>query len=488
MTFKGLLKKSKPHFDSITIDRYFGKKVRTVFRFIFSGAAIIGLAFSFGTFSFVMSKADSLFFVSVFMLLCLIFLEVFYNSMRHEGLASRVVESISDNSNSIDFALSELLYGTDDIDLSRAFFDTKIGIKVMERCAISLKDLEEFIQGDRTPVIGSSLRFENDNVRFVQYVLAIYDIDKSLQDFLQSRFCTRSDFAGAALWVQEEIESKLRKERIWSRENLGTFPSIGSSWKFGTTFLMPDYCKYFELSKTTYDSGYRSREALQLESAFQGLKSNVLIVSESEVANEIVGKVSQMIELGTALPSLEHKSILYYDWKKMLGDIFDGPRIVDSIKSTFEKAQIGRNSIIFIPELLHFVIETKTKNVSLLEILRPYFASNDIQIVATSDPIDAKFFASAPEFEDYFEKISPSGGIIALLPETQRTLINIEDKYNIIFSYSAVIAVLNHASRFEEFKNIVPVDQIEKLAIIGRTKGLAFISEKEVNEFFSASV
>ena len=59
-------------------------------------------------------------------------------------------------------------------------------------------------------------------------------------------------------------DKKRRKDRFWSRENLGTLPSIGTSWSYGVAVDLGKFGVPFEnmanISALDVDNGYRDKE------------------------------------------------------------------------------------------------------------------------------------------------------------------------------------------------------------------------------------
>ncbi len=211
MTFRELKKISHSHYYCLFLDKYFPKVLRKILKSVTSLLAVISFVLSFNSLPLYFSLADSLFFIFIFIFLNLSFLEFFYRSMRNEN---------------IDYALSAILFATDEIDITRAIFETKVGTEILIKSGVSKKDFKDFIYSKRTPIIASTLNFESGDMNIFIYADIVYETDKSLQAFLSQNSINKSKFMGAAHWVMDIEEKKRRKERFWSRENLGAIPSI----------------------------------------------------------------------------------------------------------------------------------------------------------------------------------------------------------------------------------------------------------------------
>ena len=174
--------------------------------------ALVSFAMSFvESLPLYFSLADGLFFFFVFFYLVLCFLEFFYKSMRGEN---------------IDYALSSILFVTDEIDVTKAFFETKIGTEILTRSGVSPESLKDFISSERIPIMASVLNFENNFVDLVIYTVALYEADKKFQLFLSQNSIDKEKFIDSVKWVADKEEKNRHKERFWSRENLEAIPSI----------------------------------------------------------------------------------------------------------------------------------------------------------------------------------------------------------------------------------------------------------------------
>ena len=226
MTFRELKKISHSHYYCLFLDKYFPKVLRKILKSVTSLLAVISFVLSFNSLPLYFSLADSLFFIFIFIFLNLSFLEFFYRSMMNEGLKARIPEKLLDKNINIDYSLSGILFATDEIDVTRAFFETKVGTEILIKSGVSKKDFKDFIYSKRTPIIASTLNFESGDMNIFIYADIVYETDKSLQAFLSQNSINKSKFMGAAHWVMDIEEKKRRKERFWSRENLGAIPSI----------------------------------------------------------------------------------------------------------------------------------------------------------------------------------------------------------------------------------------------------------------------
>ncbi|MFH0804228.1 MAG: AAA family ATPase [Candidatus Zambryskibacteria bacterium] len=497
MTFKKLKEISQPHFFCLGLDRFFPKTLRSILRKGSAMASLIAFAFSFDTLPLYLGFADGLFFFFIFIYLALSFLEFFYKSNKSDGLQVRINEKFLNKSKNIDYALSCILYVTDEIDVARAFFEASVGVEILMRSGIAPADLKHFIYSERTSTIASSLNLGNDSFDLVQYAGIVYDADKSLRAFLSQNSVSREEFMGTVNWVMNMENQKLRKERFWSRENLGAIPSIGTSWSYGMASDLGKYGIPFEnsvnVSSLDVENGYRKREVTALEGILERQEeANVIIIDDNEaVARDIVGRFLKKIKLGIAPPSLEHKNIIELDWNALLASYKNKSELEGELLKILNQSLSAGNVVVFIRDLSALVSNVKTLGINLPSLLSPYLSSGDLPIIASATNPDFHFFIeTSPALLEKFERIIPdSAGAEASMGILLEQVPSMERQYGILFSFPAVLALANNADRFITYGEmpgkaldmlieIVPWATKRKIAILKENDVSTFVSEK----------
>ncbi|MCL4387154.1 AAA family ATPase, partial [Patescibacteria group bacterium] len=494
MTFKELKKISEPHFYCLYLDRYFPKAVRNFLRRSFALMALISFAFSFDALPLYFGKADSLFFFSIFVYLSLSFLEFFYKSMRGEGLQTRMAESLIQGKG-IDYALSEIIFVTDEIDATLALFKSKIGLEVLVRSGIPADSFKNFVYSERQSIIASALNFESDSINLAEYLKAIYEADKSFESFLSHNSINKEEFLGAAAWIMETEEKKRKIERFWSRENLGAIPSIGTSWAYGKTEDLGKYGRLFEdsedLSLFDIESGYREREVAALESILvRSEEANAIIIDDDEkVARDIVSRLLKKIRLGVSLPPIEHKNIIELDSNALIASYKNKSELESEFLKILNEATAAGNIIIYISDLAGFLGSAKNIGTNLSSLLSPYLSSKNLQIIASTTTTDFHFFIEqSSALLEKFERIIPdSAGVDASISIVLEQIPNIEKRYGIFFSYPAVLALVNSADRFITYGEMPgkALDMLAEIAPWAADRKISMLRENDVSIFIS---
>jgi len=495
MTFKKLIEISQPHYYSLILDRYFPKKFRGFLRKTCALAALVSFALSFDILPLSLGKADGLFFLFIFIYLPLSFSEFFYRSMMNEGLTVRINEKLMNKEKSLDYNLSGILFITDEIDATKALFDTKLGLEIFLRLGISSESCKNFVFSERTQIITSSLNIDGDSVDICSYVSAIYDADKSFQSFLSQNSINKEEFMGAVSWVTNIEENIRRRKRFWGRENLGTIPSIGTSWSYGVATDLGKFGVPFEysvdISLFDAENGYREKEVQILENILERkAEANAIIIDDDEkVARDIVGRLLKKIKLGTSLPSIEHKNIVELDWDNLIASFKIKNELEAEILKILNQSVSAGNVILYIRDISGFVSNTKAMNINLPSLFSPYLASNNIQIISSATNTDFHFIIeTTPTLLERFERVIPDSiGVKASISVLLEQVLSIERQYKIIYSYQAILALANSADKFITYGEMPSkaLDMMIEIAPWAVEHKIVVLKENDISIFVS---
>jgi ATP-dependent Clp protease ATP-binding subunit ClpC len=495
MTFRELKEISRPHYYCLFLDKVFPKILRTVCRNGAVFAALISFAFSFDSLPLSFNKADGLFFFFIFIYLALSFLEFFYRSMMNEGLRMRIAENFLDKN--IDYSLSGILFVTNEIDATEALFKTKTGKEILMRSGMLPQDFKNFIHSERTPIMASALDFEGDYVDLALYVKTVYEADKSFQIFLSQNSINKEEFVGAGTWVMNMEEKKRRKERFWSRENLGAIPSIGTSWSYGVVTDLGKFGISFEsgtnISLLDIESGYRDKEVSLLEGILERRKeANAIIIDDDEtVTRDIVGRFLERIKLGVSRPSVEHKNVVELDWSSLIAFYKNKNDLEAELLRILNQSVSAGNIILYIRDFSGFISSVKVLGVNLPSLFFPYLSSGSLMVIASATNSDFHFFIETnPTLLDQFERIIPAkaeteASISVLLEQ----VLPIEKRYGFYFSYPSILTLVKNADRFVTYgempgkalkmlEEIAPWAAERKIPILREDNVSIFVSEK----------
>src|SRR3989344_5821665 len=475
MTFKQLKEISAPHFYCFSLDKFFPKTLRNVLRKAAALAALVSFAFSFDSLPLYLGLADGLFFLFIFIYLTLSFLEFFYRSMINEGLQTRINEKLLGGEKNIDYALSSILFATSEIDVTLAFFETRVGIETLLRSGLDLAELKNFVYSERTPIVASSLNLPNDFVDLPSFASLVYEADKSLRAFL--------------------TKNSINKDGFWSRENLGAIPSIGTSWSYGVSADLGKYGVSFDrlsnVSSLLIENGYRNREVTALENVLlRREEANVIIIDDSEdVVRDIVGRFLKKIRLGISLPAFEHKNIIELDWTSLTTSYKNKSELEAEILKILNQSISAGNIILYIRDLSGFVSSVKSLGVNLPSLIYPYLSSKNLSVIASATNADFHFFIeTTPSLLEKFERIVPDAlGAEASVAVLLEQIPSIEKQYGLIFSFPSILSLTKTADRFISYGEMPgkALDMLIEITPWAIERNIEVLKENDVSVFVS---
>lgn len=415
--------------------------------------------------------------------------------MMNEGLQVRIKEKILSKNENLDYALSNILFVTDEIDITKALFDSKVGIKIIIRSGILPENFKNFIYSERSQVMASSLNLGSDFIDLSLYMGAVYDADKSLQSFLSQNSINKEEFMGAANWVMNLEDRKLRKERFWGRENLGAIPSIGTSWSYGVATDLGKFGVPFEnvtnVSSLDIENGYRSREVSALEGILERREeANAIIIDDDEnVARDIVGRLFKKMSLGISLPSIEHKNIIELDSNALVASYKNKIELEAELLKILNQSVSAGNVILYMRDLSGFLSNLKTLGISLPSLLSPYLSSRNLQVIASATNADFHFFIEqSPTLLERFERIIPDPiGAETSISVILEQVPSLEGQYGVIFSYPSILSLIDAADRYVTYGEMPgkALDMLTEIAPWAAERKISLIKENDVSVFVS---
>lgn len=495
MNFRKLQEISRPHQYALTIDEFIPKKFRDFARSFSVFFAVISFFISLFFSSYIPINADGLFFIFLFIYLTFFFIEVFYRSKINEGISYSMGNEENKDNTYIDLSLSKIIYKTNEIDITKALFETEVGLNIFFRLGLEANSLSSFISSNRVTLVSTAVNFDSDSVNLLSYLTLIYESDKDFKSFLSKNSINKEEFLGTVSWVSNVLEKKRRRDRFWSKENLGRIPSIGTSWSYGVTSDLGQYGLPFsnvkDVSTLDIENGYREREIDLIENILERKKeSNAIIIDDDEeVALDIVARLYKKIKLGLTPPSLEHKNIFELDWTSITSTIKERSDFERQILKLFDEAIRAGNIILYIRDFPSFVSRTKTYGVNLGTLIFPYLSSSSIQIIASSTNADFHFFIETNlNLMQKFERVIPDeAGVMSSIPPLLESVVSIESDYDIYFSYPSILAIANSADKYVSYGEMPSkaIDMMVEIAPWAKDKGLKVIKEQDVYNFVS---
>jgi len=309
------------------------------------------------------------------------------------------------------------------------------------------------------------------------FARVLYQKDEEFAQFLFSYQIQEDEFAGGAEWVERFSILSAKRERWWSRNNLGRISGIGKDWSYGSVYLLEKYGK--DITTTTlytsiipssvqYESNIKELET----TLTRGRQSNILIVGDGEIGKtEIIAHLAHKIEEGRVAAALQHKRVIILDGAVLITAMKEKGVFEERLLQTFNQAVKAGNIILVLKNFPTFMESARSIDSDIVTLLQPYFTSPGIQIIATSGVNNFhKVLESRSQFMEYFEvslirSIDEAATVRMLEIQAER----LERQRGVLFTYPAVVMVARSADRYFTQRSLLDkgLDLLEE--VIGLT-------------------
>ncbi|MDX1535773.1 MAG: ATP-dependent Clp protease ATP-binding subunit [Candidatus Spechtbacterales bacterium] len=304
----------------------------------------------------------------------------------------------------------------------------------------------------------NSIRQEHNNKRITvgDIVTGLFDANEAFQKMLAGKDLLKKDLNTIALWherVRAEFEDR---RRFWRLENLLRKRPIGADWVYGYPIMLSRYSR--DITRPFRD-GYaeisvigRDKEMEQLEqSLLRSEKQNVLLVGEAGVGKKsLVLGFAQRIAFDEAPKALENKKILALNLAAV-ASATNPAEAQERLTAVMDEATKVGNVILFVEGIHNFVGKQEgLGRIDASEILLPYLQSSNVQVIATTDPMNFhKFIETRTDIQATFEEVDVSElGREAVMYILEDAALQEEAKGGVFFTYNALSAIYEDARRY----------------------------------------
>jgi ATP-dependent Clp protease ATP-binding subunit ClpC len=398
-------------------------------------------------------KTYGLFFLTLPLWMIVLSLRAFYYSYYFKGVPDRYSSAPMPT---LTFELAHILYRTQRKDILRGFIRSRQGRMIMLRAGISQENIQHFLKTRKKIITAKELQFEtHQKISVIDYILALYSADKDFTQFLFAHQIQQKDLEAIVRWVVErEVKNKM-KHRWWSKDRLGRIPGLGKNWAYGRTFSLDDYTRslpFVSFTGLEVDTVYGAKELQELESILVKTKGgNVFLVGDDrEELLEIIARLENMIEEGTAFPELEHKRIIAFDTDLVTSVTKTKQEFESKLLDIMHEADYAGNTILVIVDFPSFVASAEALGSDIISLLDRYFTSPMLHIVGLSDSerFHAKLERNAAlmqRFEKVLVQTIDENNTVRVL---ENEIIPLEQRFHIVFTYPALIAIAESAERY----------------------------------------
>lgn len=426
-------------------------------------------------------------------------LEAFFRSFyfKETELRELTTDQILHEVDALSFQVGRIMYlaCSYNNDITRAFFSSEMGKRVLLRLGIGRDDREYFLaerKGAGLVSLDIPLAEQNTLFSLPKFAVYIMEHDEEVREFLFSRGIKEKEIEGAAEWVRHENEANKQSEQWWNRDHLASIPGLGKDWAYGRAYKLEAYAR--EVSGAAFNEIYRmqfiqrEKEVGELERVLlRAAEANALLVGEAGTGKmEVVGLLAHRIHSRIAPPDLEFKQIMILDTARLLAEAGKKAVLEGELITIFEDAVHAGNIILVLKDFPDFITGARTMGSDVISVIDPYLTSPVVQIIATSD---TEAFHQTLEqdagFMQRFEKITVEEADYATtIMVLERIAHEYERHNNIFFTYPAIIEVASAADQYMT-SGVMPakaVDLLIEVVPLVLSKKHFFVVKEDVHE------
>jgi len=305
------------------------------------------------------------------------------------------------------------------------------------------------------------------------------------------------DLEATTKWVIFNIEDKEYDRQWWTKEKLAKIPGVANDWSFGRTYLLNKYSRNLlndeEVNSQAISLSGRSRELEQLQSVLaRPAGANALLVGlPGQEKMEVIWNLCRKIKNREAVPELIGKKPILFLTSIFTSAIKDKIDFEDKLVTIFTEAMAAGDVILIIDNFPKLILQAKQFELKLYEIIEPYLASKNDQLIALAD---TEYFHTLIESDQAimsrFETVQTKPLLMEeIIQIIARMALSAEKTYEILYTYPAILEIAKSAEYY--FPDGVSSDKAEDLLtemspwavenninIIGRNEVLKYIEEK----------
>jgi ATP-dependent Clp protease ATP-binding subunit ClpC len=398
----------------------------------------------------------------IFAALCLIALAVwlecflvwcYHNSYYFRGLPNLVLST--DNQQTITYDAAKLVLAAPD-DLCASFIASDIGALVLRRSGVTSDAMQAYLDGERTPVLATSVYAERNQYTMIDLGVDLYTHDAGLQSLLQDAGSNHQTLVGALNWVVGNAHSKRYRARWWGHDQLSRVRPIGQDFSYGVAYRLNRYRRSITtsavFSTVNSNSPFAQEKIEEMETVLIGQKaSNILLVGEPGVGKiDLVMHLQARLSSGQTLGALLNTQVVVLDLGRVFTVAADKSAIEAELTALFDEAARAGRMIVVIEQISSHIRQAAAVGVQLSELLDPYLATPELHFIFTDTP------------GGFHSTLRPLGVFVRrcheLLIETTdnsatvRVLAGVADaeegRYNSFVTYPALVALADAADRY----------------------------------------
>lgn len=315
-----------------------------------------------------------------------------------------------------------------------------------------------------------ALIYKHRLIKTGDLILALYFFDQSFQKVIEEHGLDSNDLQIIYCWQNDFWKQLKHKNDLTDTKNLKLTGGVGKNWASGYTPFLDQVGRDLTLSVSgsTFDLHHyahqKNIDEIERILSRTGNKNVVLVGPDGVGKKTSVLGFARRVLLGKTLAPLVFKKVIEINLSSVLSGNDSGEKLIRAINEAISAGNI----ILFIESVERlFDRENSVGAINAAPALLSAFRSNQIQVIATTTPASwTKMLNTDPGINEIFETIEIGEPnqleVIKILTDITPYF---ESSSNVIFSYQAIKAIIDAASRYlasESFpqKGIKLIDEI----------------------------
>lgn len=394
------------------------------------------------------------------------------------------------------FDIGRMLYRAEEPDLLIACLLSEIGSLLTLRLGIPQSSLAGFLEIHRGVLpkggVMPSLPIEVGKILTIDRLVGwLFDQYPDFAKWLSEFEIRRDDLTGTASWLIIQTGNEQELEEWWQRERLARIPGLAKDWSYGETPQLDRYATDLRLSHLARlgpdDRLEPSPMVLQVETILsREAEANALLLSQAgdSAVQQIVYELVKLIKRGRVVPALEHRRPMWFEVAKFLASFHEAPALERELLTIINEVKRAGNILLVIDDLPLLITGVRTLGASIEKLLDPFLAYREILLIALSS-VEAHHRVTEilPELLNRFETVKiAEADPASILTELENRAILLERRHGVIFTYQALLTVLDLANEhlMTNSTGNGAMDLLLELPIWVRLKKLFLITKNEV--------
>lgn len=416
----------------------------------------------------------------------------YHNSYYFNGLNS-IIDLDKVKTSDATYDVAKILFKNTS-DATDSFCNSMFGNTILIRSGLHPQVIADFIQSPRMKIPVSNIPLPDKKIfSMIELGKYIMSHDLEFQKLLEHSGISDDTFIGALNWVVNTHHEEKRRLRWWGKDNLSRVQAVGRELAYGRAYILERFSKNIStgavFSTLGADASFATELINKIESAMARTRdTNVLLIGEEGVGTvDLIMEVRNRIRYGKSLNAIANKQIVVLDIDRLFSSHQSKQSLELALTQLLIEATNAGNIIIVIENLSKLVREGEALGLFIPELIDPYLAHPDLQVIATDTPDNYHTYLErlgtfTRRFSEILVDVPDLSATIRVL---QRTALQAEYRHHIIFTFNSLKAIASASDRYI-VEGIMPDKAIElqnEVAVKASQTNSMLITEEFVYQY-----